>query len=179
MSKINPDNFLLKIQKQKYKAGFFPILLVVISFALNMMFQIEFLKYTSLLGLALYILVAMIYKVNKAVPPISDKEIILAPMSGKILNINNNSIIIKKSLFSSVDLRCSNTDGNKLIYWKHGKFLFFTKDDFIPGNLTGMVAGNAECEVNISENFQIEIEVGNKVTAGESILAIQNNNVLN
>lgn len=174
MSEINPDQYLLRIQKQKYKIALFPILLVIAGFLLQTRFQIDLLKYISLAGLLGYVFIIMLHRVNKAVPPISEKSIVLAPISGKVTSLNNGSIEITKNAFAPIDLRCASMNDEIDISWKKGKFIFFEQNCRLPGKLIGMVAGRARCNCNFPDHFTVVVKSGDKLIAGESILAASN-----
>ena len=174
MNKINPDQYLLNIQKQKYKIAVFPILLVLAGFLLQNRFQIELSKYISLAGLLGYIFIVMLHRVNKAIPPISEEGVVFSPISGKISSLDNGMIEITKNAFNPIDLRCAFRSDEINISWKKGKFKFYEQNCILPGKLIGMVAGRATCICNFPDNFNVVVKTGEKVIAGESILAIEN-----
>jgi hypothetical protein len=171
MNEFNPELYLLRIQKQKYKIATFPILVVVIGFFLHSSFQFAFLKYVSLAGLLGYIFVIMLHKVNKAVPPTCESSCILSPISGKISSIDSRSIEIIKSIFDPIDIRCASNDENNQSIWKDRKPKFFEENCQLPGKLIGMITGNANCFFDVPDNYKIEVVIGKKVIAGETILA--------
>ena len=97
MLEYTPVEYLTKIQKLKYKAAIFPILLVIISFGLNMIFELDQVKYLSIIGLIWYILIIIQFRVRRNYPPESETDIILSPIYGKITKIEDNSITIIKA----------------------------------------------------------------------------------
>ncbi|RLC52865.1 MAG: hypothetical protein DRI23_01815 [Candidatus Cloacimonadota bacterium] len=171
MNEFNPESYLLKIQKQKYKIAIFPILIVIISFFLHSSFQFTFLKYFSLAGLLGYVFVLMLHKVNKTVPPVCEQKHLLSPISGKIASTNNNKIEIIKSIFDPIDIRCSTSSDKIDIIWKNKKPLFFEEHCQINGKLIGMLIGKVNCVLKLPDEYKIEVEDGQKVFAGETILA--------
>ncbi len=171
MNEFNPESYLLKIQKQKYKIAIFPILIVIISFFLHSSFQFTFLKYFSLAGLLGYVFVIMLHKVNKAVPPVCEQKHILSPISGKITSIQNNQIEIIKSIFDPIDIRYSSSSDKIDIIWKNRKPLFFEENCQLPGKLIGMIIGKSNCVLKLSDDYEIEVEDGQKIFAGETIMA--------
>ena len=171
MNEFNPEQYLLKIQKQKYKIAIFPILIVVISFFLHSSFQFTILKYVSLAGLLGYVFVIMLHKVNKAIPPVCENSCILSPISGKISSIDNNKVEIIKSIFDPIDIRYSNFSDKIDIIWKNKKPLFFEENCQLPGKLIGMIIGKSKCVLQLSDDCEIEVVIGKKIIAGETILA--------
>jgi len=112
MSDHTPLEYLTKIQKLKYKAAFYPILLVVLSFVFNLIFKLDHLKYFAIIGLIWHIITIIKFKVSRNVPPESETEILLSPIYGKINKISKNSITIKKNLFQAADIRYTGQENN-------------------------------------------------------------------
>jgi len=171
MNKFNPEQYLLKIQKQKYKIAILPILVVVIGFFFHSSFQFTFLKYVSLAGLLGYVFVIMLHKVNKAVPPVCEQKHILSPISGKITSIKNNKIEIEKSIFDPIDIRCSTSSDKIDIIWKNRKPKFFEENCQLPGKLIGMIIGKVNCILKLPDDYVIDVKEGQKLLAGETIMA--------
>lgn len=171
MSEYTPVEYLTKIQKLKYKAAIFPILLVFISFGLNMIFELDQAKYLSIIGLIWYILIIIQFRVRRNYPPESETEIILSPIYGKVIKIEDNLISIKKSFFQAADIRYSGQNIEVKINSK--KVTYFEEHPTLTGKLIGVVSSSTMCICEIPENWSIQINVDDKVVAGETILAVK------
>ncbi|MCD6176913.1 MAG: hypothetical protein J7K29_03640 [Candidatus Cloacimonetes bacterium] len=171
MLEYTPIEYLTKIQKLKYKASIFPILLVIISFGLNMIFELDQAKYLSIIGLIWYILNIIRFRVRRNYPPENKNEIILSPIYGKVIKIENNLITIKKGLFQAADIRYSGK--NIVVKIKSEHINYFEDQPSLVGKLIGIISSSAICICEITNNYKIEINVGNKVVAGETILAVK------
>ncbi len=169
MSDYTPIEYLTKILKLKYRAAIFPILLVIISFGLNMIFELDQAKYLSIIGLIWYILIIIQFKVRRNYPPESETEIALSPIYGKITKIEDNTITIKKGFFQAADIRYSGQNIEVKINSK--KVTYFEEQPKLTGKLIGIVSSSAICICTIPENLIIQIKIDDKVVAGETILA--------
>ena len=49
--------------------------------------------------------------------------------------------------------------------------MWFELENTLPGKLVGIVPRPAICELEIPDNFQIKIKKGEKLIAGESVIA--------
>lgn len=169
MSEYTPVEYLTKIQKLKYKAAIFPILLVIISFGLNMIYQLDQVKYLSILGLIWYILIIIRFRIRRNVPPKNESEIILSPIYGTITKIDINMITIKKGLFQAADIRYPGYEINLKFT---SKFInLFEKKPNLAGKLIGVVSCKSKCVCTIPDDWNINVHPGDKVIAGETILA--------
>jgi len=171
MSEYTPIEYLTKIQKLKYKAALFPILLVFISFGFNMIFKIDQAKYLSIIGLIWYIFIIIQFRVRRNYPPENEKEIVLSPIYGKVTKIEDNSITIKKGYFQSADIRYAGQNIEVNINSK--KAIYFEEQYTLTGKLIGVITSSAICICKIPDDLKIEIDIGNKVVAGETILAVK------
>lgn len=171
MSEYTPVEYLTNIQKLKYKAAIFPILLVFISFGLNLLFEIDQAKYLSVIGLIWYILIIIQFRVRRNYPPESETEIILSPIYGRVTKIENNSITIMKGVFQAADLRYSGQNIELKINSK--KVTYFEEQPTLTGKLIGVVSSSATCICEIPAGWKIEINIDDKVIAGETILAVK------
>ena len=171
MSEYTPVEYLTKIQKLKYKAAIFPILLVIISFGLNMIFELDQAKYLSIIGLIWYIFIIIRFRIRRNYPPENENEIILSPIYGKVIKIENNLITIKKRFLQPADIRYS---GKNIIVKITSKYaIYFEDQSSLPGRLIGIISFSAICICEITTDYKIELNVGNKVVAGETILAVK------
>ena len=171
MSKYTPIEYLTKIQKLKYKAAILPILLVIISFGLNMIYVIDLAKYFSVIGLFWYIFIIIQFRVTRNHPPEIEAEIILSPIYGKVTKIEDGFITIKKGLFQSADIRYAGK--NIEVKIKSKMMNYFEEQPSLSGRLIGIISSSAICICKISEDWKIEINIGDKVVAGETILAVK------
>jgi len=166
----NPIEYLTKIQTLKYRAATLPIIIVVVSFGINMILKVDVVKYCALLGLIFYVFVLMRYRIKKQVPPENSDMAILSPLHGKIFQIDANTIKIKKHLLEAADFRCSSM-GNIEIEFSKSRLFRFENDCNVPGKLIGIIPHFVICIITIPENYKIEVSPGEKVEAGETILA--------
>lgn len=171
MIEYTPVEYLTKIQKLKYKAAIYPILLVIISFGFNMIFEFDQAKYLSVIGLIWYILIIIQFRVRRNYPPESETNIVLSPIYGKVVKIEENSITIKKGFFQSADFRYSGQNIEVKIISKQVNY--FDEQAILIGKLIGIIPSSAICICEIPNDWKIEINTGDKVVAGESILAVR------
>ncbi len=100
-------------------------------------------------------------------PPEELDHIILSPIHGKVIKIGDNSILIKKGVFSAGDIRSSQSKfkiNNKNIIW-------FERNSKLDGKLIGFVAESTLCNCEIPDDYRIVIAKKDKVEAGNTILA--------
>ena len=168
LEKYNPTEYLIKLQNIKYKALMFPIVAIIISFGVYYIFRIDFMKYFSIAGLIVYFFIMMIFHVNKTIPPQTEKDVVLAPIFGKVAEIKDRKITIKKSLFQPADIRCA--DSGKEINITSSRIYWFERNATLQGKLIGVVPSNAECIYEVPDDFDIKVKVGQKMKAGETII---------
>lgn len=169
MSEFTPVQYLSKIQKLKYRAAFLPILLVFLSFGINMIFKVDQAKYFSVIGLLWYISVIMKFRIKRAYPQKNETETILSPIHGKIVNIKKNIITIKKGIFQSADIRFAGKYSDVKI--KSKQISYFEKDSFIAGKLIGINPSSAICICSFPNDWKVNVKINENVIAGETILA--------
>jgi len=174
ISDYNPIEYLTRIQSLKYKAATVPILIVIISFSVNLIFKIDLVKYFSLLGLLLFLFILMKYRIKRTVPSESEEEIVLAPIHGRIIKIEDNKILIKKSFLDPADIRCVTDNKNVKITITNSRITWFEKEATLPGKLIGIVPHSAECICELPNDYKVEIQLGQKIEAGETIIARKN-----
>ena len=171
MVDYTPIEYLTKIQKLKYRAAILPVLLVIISFGLNIIYEIDLAKYFSVIGLFWYIFIIIQFRVTRNHPPEIEAEIILSPIYGKVTNIEDGFITIKKGLFQSADIRYAGQ--NIEVKIKSNKVDYFEEQPSLSGKLIGVISSSAICICEISEDWKIIIKIGESVVAGETILAVK------
>jgi hypothetical protein len=176
----NPVEYLIKIQRLKLKAVLIPLGIIIVSFAINILLKIDLSKYFSLFGLMLYILISLRYRIQKNIPPDIEQQI-LSPINGKITQINKdrNEISIKKSFFHPAEIRSPSNDDTIKFNINSRNFSLFEERSEVAGKLIGIVPSNAECTINITGEYEININPGQKVIAGETIIAEKINNISN
>ncbi len=172
LTDYNPIEYLTKIQTLKYRAATLPIIIVVVSFGINMILKVDFVKYCALLGLIFYVFVLMRYRIKKQLPPENSDMALLSPLHGKIFQIDANQIKIKKNILEAADFRCSSSENLKIEFSK-SRLFHFENDCNVPGKLIGIIPHSVICIITIPENYEIEVSPGEKVEAGETILAKQ------
>lgn len=171
MSDYTPVEYLSKIHKLKYKAAIFPILLVILSFGLNILFELDQVKYLSIIGLIWYILIIIKFRIRRNYPPESESEIVLSPIYGKVIKIEDSFITIKKGIFQSADIRYAGQ--NIEVRIKSKRVSYFEEQPSLVGKLIGIVSSSAICICKIPKDWKIDIISGDKVVAGETILAVK------
>jgi hypothetical protein len=172
LTDYNPIEYLTKIQNLKYQAATLPIIIVIVSFGINMIFKVDIVKYCALLGLLFYVFILMRYRIKKQVPPENSETAILSPIHGKIFQIDANRIKIKKHILEAADFRCSSRE-NVEIEFSKSKLFRFENDCNVPGKLIAIIPHSVICIIMIPENYRIEVNPDEKVEAGETILAKQ------
>jgi hypothetical protein len=172
LADYNPIEYLTKIQNLKYRTATLPIIIVVVSFGINMIFKVDIVKYCALLGLIFYVFVLMRYRIKKQIPPENSGTMILSPIHGKIFQIDANRIKIKKHILEAADFRCSSMENIEIEFLKSQLFRF-ENDCNVPGKLIGIIPHSVICIITIPENYEIEVTPNKKVEAGETILAKQ------
>ncbi len=175
IEKYNPTEYLIKLQNIKYRALMFPILIIIISFGVYYIFRIDFVKYFSIAGLIAYFFIMMIFHVKKTVPPQTENDDVLAPIFGKVSEIKDRKITIKKSLFQPADIRCAAS--GKEINITSSRIYWFERNATLQGKLIGVVPSNAECIYEVPDEFDIEVKIGQKIEAGETIIGIKTRKV--
>lgn len=174
MEKYNPTEYLLKIQKIKYNEALIPILLIFSSFAINFIKPYSFVKYLSLLGLLAFFFISLKYRIRKNIPP-EESGIILSPVYGVVtaLDLSTSQLTIKKGFFTPADYRFPAQLDKVVFIIDKGKITLFETTCHIPGKLIGILPLSASIICNIPEGFKIMVEEGQKIIAGETILAAE------
>lgn len=203
MNDYNPPKNLLAIAKIKFKWALLPIGIIVISLALQMLYDIGNLRYLSIFALLYYLVLLLLFRIDKAIGPAEENEL-LSPIHGKVIAIHEqdkeNLIVIRKLFHHPADLRLS--DDNDLIdlenagkkidsILKHQKLsysneqvnskwtlkgrniYYFPESGRMKGILTGIIPGNGICSYHLPKEFTLNVEKGEKVEAGVSIIGVK------
>ncbi len=158
-----------RIQKAKFKRALIPILIVIISFILNGLYNYEIIKYFALSGLIWYLWIFFQFKINKIFISEDKKNAVLSPISGKVIDLNEANIKIKKSIFNTAEIRCSSGDEKISIQWSK-KPVIFEMNCNDAGKLIGYITGTTIFEINFPSDYKLNVVCGQKITAGEEIL---------
>ncbi|MFC1887473.1 hypothetical protein ACFLYK_01545 [Candidatus Cloacimonadota bacterium] len=174
MEKFNPTDYLLKIQKIKYKEAVIPILLVFSGFAINFINPYSFVKYLSLFGLLAFIFISLKYRVRKNIPP-DEKNIILSPVYGIVSDLDSSTgtLTISKGFFTPADYRCASINEEGLFQIKKGTLTLFETKCFLAGKLIGILPLNAVILCKLPPEFNLETVIGGKLIAGETVIAVK------
>jgi len=172
MEKFNPTEYMLKIQKLKFKSAGIPIFLVISGFALNFVYPAEFVKYLSLLGLLLYIIISAKYRVKRNIPP-EENDIVLSPIYGIIdgIDIDSMTVNFKKGFISPADFRCSSNDDDIGFDVLAGKLTVFEEHPDLRGKLIGILPGSARVICSLNSKYEIVVSIGERISSGETVIA--------
>ncbi|MBN2460856.1 MAG: hypothetical protein JXB60_04555 [Candidatus Cloacimonetes bacterium] len=169
----NPLEYILKIQRLKLRIAIIPVLIVLVSFAINYSLRLDVVKYISLFGLLLYFFINLIFHYRRAVAPEEAGTVFWSPISGKIKEIDNekHTITISKRFFDPADIRCPGNDFcDDFMILSHRAVLFENKCR-LAGRLIGILPGPARCICILKENMKSEIRINARVTAGDTPIA--------
>lgn len=174
MEKYNPTDYLIKIQKIKYSEAIIPILLVFFSFAINFIKPDSFVKYLSLLGLLGFFFISFKYRIRKNIPP-QEPDVVLSPVYGIIndLDISTNTFKIRKGIFTPADYRYPGETEKVEFKLTKGNRTLFETTSHLAGKLIGILPLAAEISCKLPEELEIKVKAGQKVIAGETILAVR------
>ncbi len=181
---FTPTSMLMKVQGIKYKAAIFPVALVLLGFLVYSYFQNDYVKFTSMLGLFIYLGIIYIHRVYRPMPP-QEHGICLSPVHGTVTLIEANKITIEKKFFNYIDLRIP-VEGMELLAENPMIFAFegqgitceitgnrlknFHDETKSQGRIAGVAVGKCTATITLPEGWKVEAEPGEKVIAGESVI---------
>jgi len=186
-----PTEILLKVAKYKHQAALPGFIIIAISFfGIDIFSELYFLKYLSLIGLFWFIFIMAIYRINKIIVINNDGNPV-APIDGKVVaitEINDNIVVkIKRSLFERIDIRqslsedfvvtnnqniCVENGTKNITYCINGwKTILIRNTPKIKSNIMGVIIGNGNCVYTFPKSFKKAINIGDKTSAGETIIA--------
>jgi hypothetical protein len=154
--------------------------------------QIPGLQAIPILALIYYFYVSARYRTGKVMPE-SDVKSFLSPICGKVTEIREDGfaslIFIERTAFTPADLRSAHIDDIRAPQGT-GEDPSFASETIgtqwwiptppgvivesrpnLPGMLIGLVPGNAVCRCRIPNSMTITVTTGEKVIAGENVLA--------
>jgi len=166
----NPYKYLRQAQTSKFKELLYPILLILASFILSYFLESDLLIFISLAGFIWYIYVSIRYRIHRIIPLEINSNIILAPINSRVIEIAGNKITLRKKWYYNCDLRTAAAFKLNLELTT-AKSVWFESENTLPGKLLGIVPRPAICELEIPDDFQIKINKGEKLIAGESVIA--------
>jgi hypothetical protein len=166
----NPYKYLRQAQTAKFKELLFPILLILVSFLLSYFLETDLLIFLSLSGFLGYIIISIRYRIHRVIPLEIDSKFILAPINSRVAEIAGNKVKLRKKWYYTCDFRTAAAFKLKLNLTAT-KSVWFELENTLPGKLVGIVPRPAICELEIPDGFQIKIKKGDKLIAGESVIA--------
>jgi hypothetical protein len=168
---LTPAVYLLKIQKMKYKFALIPFLMVISSFILSLHSNHPALKLISFAGLIGYLILTYLYRVKKIYhQPENSAACTLAPVNGKVISIDDNTIKIQKKYWQFSEIRNPAKSIEPLFQFSP-KVEQFEESSQIQGKLIGFAIGNVVCNLQIPKDETIQIQLGESVIAGVTILS--------
>jgi len=170
MDKLNPQDYINSIQKQKHLVALGPIILVTITFIINHFYRVDEVKYIALLGLIWYIFNFVIHKINMPISTEGTTGFVFSPINGKIKKIEENKITISKNFWHPVDIRNVSVEQNIMIKFSGKQPHFFEDFSADVGKLIGYKSGKLTCEILLPDDFSINVTSSQKVIAGVSVL---------
>ncbi|MBN1327156.1 MAG: hypothetical protein JW996_04335 [Candidatus Cloacimonetes bacterium] len=172
-SELNPIRNIMRLQKAKYLMASPGILLVIISFIINLSYNGNFSKFIALAGFIYYFLVMFCFRFSRIYDSSQNSNSYYAPITGRVEKIISQEkiIIIKKTIFDPVEVRSSTSGEIDDQFSLTGFHKIFEHETEIAQRLAGFLAGNGTCYCQIPENFTINITPGEKIHAGITVLA--------
>jgi len=168
---LNPLEYLIKIQRIKLRFLALPIFIVICGLGLNLLLKIDFFKYLSLLGLILYFILQILYHIHRIYQFDEDTGAFIAPVSGIVIGIEDQEVLIKKRWFQPADLRAPCIYETAPFEITLGKIYLFQTESHLAGKLIGLVPGSIICRCLIPSDYVIIVKPSEKVRSGETILA--------
>ena len=165
---------LLQIQKIKYKYMSVPAIIVLGSFFANFYVENDNLKFISLFGLLLYLVILFYFKINRSFQP-DKEESVLSPITGTVASFDEQSRIvkIKKKFHHNIEIR-NPSEIDEIIPNFTGKTNIFVINSQLKGELIGVMIGSGMSELKIPVNHISKISVGEFVHSGQSIFIKEN-----
>jgi hypothetical protein len=176
-----------------------PIGIVIFAFIIQQGLQLSSARYLSILALVYYLIILLVFRINRTVS-LPEEDTLISPINGKVTDIrtekNEHIVEIKKLFYQPADVRLSDsadvssevvTSYNK--QWIKKSELIFTNAErktswslsgrniyyFFEtmrkkGGLTAIIPGNGSCTLRLSDQYHLNIQQGDKLEAGSSII---------
>ncbi|MCD6181826.1 MAG: hypothetical protein J7K89_05530 [Candidatus Cloacimonetes bacterium] len=173
MTQLHRIDVLVFIQKTKYRYAAIPLLLVVGGFALDAAHIISWSRWISFSGLLGYIVVAALFHLRRPVVPTPEFPVVLSPVCGIVRSVDDAVITIHKRLLDAADV-CSS-----LAVFSSDRMHVIKHDSVDQGTLIGVIPGAVDVQCTIPREFTIIAQPGQRVLAGESVLAQQHHELDN
>lgn len=167
LEKYNPVYVINAIQKLKYKIAIIPMAMVAVAFFTNMYISAEWSKYLSLIGLLLYFVVAMLFKVNRRMQYRDAEPIQVFPLSGRIIKVDGNILTIKKLPLGVADIRFSGIA--EKINFVSGKTYIYDKSCNTAGQLIGVAPYAVTYTIELTEEQSADFQLGDNILSGDLI----------
>ncbi len=156
----NPNEVFVKIKKLEFKFLLLPLLLIIADFIIVLNYKITTLKYFSLALLIIYFFIKILFRIDKITVENSENTI-KSPITGKVIQVEKDKIIIEKGMFEKADIRSSFATFKPI----KGKIYIFA-DYNEQSILIGVAPGYIKMEIILPENANITLQPNQKVIAG-------------
>ncbi len=181
---FTPTAMLIKVQGIKYKAAIVPLALVVLGFLIHSFHENDYVKFSSLAGLFLYLVVIFLHRVYRPMPP-QESGICLSPVHGTVTSVENGRITIVKKTLNHIDVRNPMTGMtfgkvNEMVFGFEGsdvqceltgnRIKDFPDDVTAQGRMKGVAVGKCTATLTFPQGWEFDVAPGEKVIAGETIL---------
>ena len=184
---LSDPKILHKIKFVQIKRQLIPVSLVIGLLILNIFWFQNWMLYPILAAFGWYLLERIMFRTrNKILAP--EAATFVSPVDGKVASFQHleDSILmtIKKSFLDVVELRLPFPDKTMeksdtwLFETPHGKVtmriyspkaIYFT-DTNVQGGVVGMVPYNAEVTLQIPSGYQLQVQKGQNLIGGETVL---------
>lgn len=197
-----PPEAIEDVHKIKYKYAIYPLTLVLLTLVVFFLFNIEEIRYVTLICFIIYLAVIYLFRINERVV-IDDQngKSLYSPVNGKIVRIkkeeNKTIVIIKKNIFNRSDIRTAGCN-DILSYDVQGFFLkndeldynYDLKSSYIfllkhvvakkePFSNTGRIIGISPfsliCTLEMPQSIVLKVKIKQKVVSGQTIIGLVDN----
>jgi hypothetical protein len=145
--------------------------MVIVSFLLSFNSEHFSLKLLSFIGLFFYLAIVFLFRIKRVyIQPEEQNDYVIAPITGKVVSLNDNRIEIKKMFWQPSEIR--NPQKSVLSSMEFSKQVkLFEPESSITGKLVGIAIGNVTCKIHIPKEQKIQIQAGDTIIAGVTVLA--------
>ncbi|MFO7896917.1 MAG: hypothetical protein R6U84_08295 [Candidatus Cloacimonadales bacterium] len=163
----NPIAVISAIQKTKFKFAALPIALVLLSVIISSNIPFQGANFLAMLGLALYLLVLMLFRVNRRWRYLEAEPTLVFPINGKIIACDADSLVIRKRIFEPAEIRWAGEDFSSQNL--QGKVYIFEPECKIVGRLIGVAPLGAICRLQLPPEKMEKYKVGMRLQAGQEV----------